>query len=106
MKCPECKKGEIKENITYRPADKVVWGKIKNNPLLSIKSKILGQPEYIKIFTYFCPLCDFHREKHLRISSNDAYAELRAKSKGKGDIAEAKVEFEGFSVETKKNGEK
>ena len=92
MKCPKCKKGEIKENISYNA---------NAERSSKIKEKILGVSDYgVKIFTYFCPLCDFHKEKRIKISYYDFNAELRAKARGKKE-AESKIEFGGFSVEAK-----
>lgn len=80
MKCPKCKKGEIKENISYR-----------------------GFFNKEKIFTYFCPLCEFHKEKRIKISLGELNAELMAKRSGKSEDAESEVNFRGLSVKTKGN---
>ncbi len=63
MKCPNCKKGELVQNISYRTNG---WG-----------------TKYFKKYAFFCPNCDYEKEKELEISFSDYNAEITAKHRGK-----------------------
>jgi len=62
MKCPKCKKGELQEHISIKGV---------------FKSK--------KVYTYFCPLCNYKNKKEFPYSWHDkmkANAEIIHKGKG------------------------
>ncbi len=53
MNCPKCKKAKLIENISIK-----------------------GQFRRKKIFTFFCPLCDFEKEKEVSYSLSDCLMEV------------------------------
>ena len=61
MKCPNCNNGEIKEDF-------------------SLTGIVFTRK---KVYTYFCPICDFSNEKIIKISENEYQAELNKKIKTK-----------------------
>jgi len=77
MKCPKCKKGELESNISYR-----------------------GFFSKTKVYTYFCPLCNFHNEKLIKISVADYSSEITARQKGKESEAKIDAEFGGFKIKS------
>ena len=76
MKCPKCRKGEIKENISYD-------GFFKKH----------------KIFTYFCPICSYENKKKIRISLGQFNKEMWHEHKK--EDAEADIEIGKIRVKAK-----
>jgi hypothetical protein len=60
MKCPNCKDGDLKEQV-----------QLKGITIFTRK----------KVITWFCPCCDFTNERILSISNDDYVAELKRKSR-------------------------
>ena len=53
MNCPKCKKANLIENTS-----------------------IVGMFRRKKVFTYFCPLCDYEKEKEVNYSLSDCLEEV------------------------------
>ena len=87
MKCPKCKKCELKENVRY-------------------KRKGFFKNKAYKILTYFCPLCDFEKEKELEISGGEFVAGSIFGVGTDKSSGEAETEVEIGKIRIKAKGKK
>ena len=53
MQCPNCKKGKLIENLSY-----------------------VGVFKRYKLYSYFCPLCNYEKEKKIPYSLSDSLIEV------------------------------
>ena len=92
MKCPKCKKGELKEELKIETSKISLLRRFNFDAVNNTPAK--------KIYTYFCPLCDFHKEKVIETTLGNLNRETFEKQNNAK--AEANIHIGEIDIKAKK----